>query len=47
MLYGVSPKVMIGQWFRSLPIARILGGGINHSRGGGNDETVEEIQVCT
>jgi hypothetical protein len=26
---------------------RILGGGINLSRGGGNDESAEEIEVCT
>lgn len=47
MLYGVSQKATINQWFWSLPIARILGGGINHLRGGGNDETAKESQVCT
>jgi hypothetical protein len=30
---------MIDLWFWSLPTARIRGGGIEHSRGGGNDET--------
>jgi hypothetical protein len=37
----------MGQWFWSLRIVRIPGGGISLSRGGGNDESAEEIEVCT
>jgi hypothetical protein len=46
MLYGVSQKIMIDPWFWSLPTARIRGGGIKHSRGGGHDETAKEVKIC-
>ncbi len=47
MLYGVSQKAMIDQWFWLLPIDLILGGGMKYLRGGGNNETAKENQVCT
>ena len=45
-VWGI-PKEHDDQWFWSLPIARIRGGGIIHSLGGGNDEKEKEIQVRT
>jgi hypothetical protein len=47
MSFGGYQKAMVGQWFWSQRIVRILSGGMNLSRGGGNDESAEKIEVYT